>query len=174
MHLPPLSRLPVACTLAWLSLTVIGCEEKAEAPPEETPPAAVTTLDALPEDTNAVQQEMRLLDDAMGEILTLIANDALHGIPERLERVHPARQLTATAIEQGVYAPPARSDDVEGFVDRDDAFHEDLKALLQAAKKDDLEAATDAYQGLVEGCTDCHTTYRFPGGRAKAGSGAGP
>jgi hypothetical protein len=56
-----------------------------------------------------------------------------------------------------------RVDCMEGFAKMDQAFHEDLRGLVKAAKDDDLEEATTRYRDLVQGCTDCHTKYRFEG-----------
>ena len=131
--------------------------------PEESAdqPAPPKTLDDLPEGTNVLQHEMRLLNAAMRNTLTLIANDELEGIPAEIKRVHPARQLTVKAIKKGAYTPPRNGDDMEAFKRADDAFHQDLKGLLEAAKHDNIEAATDHYGKLVDGCTSCHTQFRF-------------
>ena len=122
-----------------------------------------TSLGDLPEGTNAVQNEMQKLDEAMKVILTLIANDELQGIPPQLKKVHPARQLTMKAVEQGKYKPPKNADNMDEFKKLDDEFHKDLQDLLEASKNDDLQAATDAYSELVQGCTNCHTKFRFEG-----------
>lgn len=122
---------------------------------------APTSLDELPEDVNAVQHEMRLLDEAMRTTLTLIANDQLEGIPDQIQTVHPAREITMEALEKGEYELPKNADRMEEFEALDEAFHDDLKALLEASREDDLEGATDAYGDIVQGCTNCHTEYRF-------------
>lgn len=122
---------------------------------------APASLDELPDDVNAVQHEMLLLDEAMRTTLTLIANDQLDDIPPQIHQVHSARQITVEAIEAGEYKPPKNGDRMEDFEALDDAFHDDLKALLKASKEDDLRAATDAYGELVQGCTSCHTEFRY-------------
>ncbi|MGM0558762.1 MAG: cytochrome c [Myxococcota bacterium] len=137
-------------------------ESKSAGPPK--------TLDDLPEGVNAVQNEMQLLNAAMQQILTLIANDNLEGVPAQIKTVHPARQLTMKAVEKGQYEPPVNADNMEEFEELDDQFHDDLKALIAASKKDDLQAATDSYTELVQGCTNCHTQFRFaPGEGPKPG-----
>jgi hypothetical protein len=120
-----------------------------------------TSLDELPEGVNVVQNEMRLLDEAMRTTLTLIANDQLDGIPAQIKKVHPARQLTEEAIEKGLYQTPKNPDKVDEFVALDNEFHDDLKGLLKASKSDDLQMATEKFGDLVQGCTTCHTQYRF-------------
>lgn len=119
------------------------------------------TLEDLPEGTNIVQYEMQLLTKAMQDILLHIANADLAKIPAEISKVHPIYELTHQALEQGIYNPPANSENVAGFASRDDAFHEDLFTLLTAARAKDLPAATTAYAKLIEGCTGCHTEFRF-------------
>ena len=147
-----------------LFIAAIGCQSRSADEEPETPPAPSehpTSLDELPEDLNAVQNEMQLLNTAMQNTLTLIANDALGGIPAQIKKVHPARQLTAKALEQGRYEPPVNADNMERFKELDAQFHRDLKGLLKASKEDDLQGATEQYGKLVNGCTNCHTQFRF-------------
>lgn len=125
-------------------------------------PEVPDSLDELPEGLNVVQFEMQVLTVAMQNILRFIANDDLGAIPGQIQQVHPAYQLTHEAIEGELYVPPANPDQIEEFVAADDAFHDDLRGLLQAAGDDDLEAATDSYADLVQGCTSCHGDFRFP------------
>lgn len=185
MNIP---RTPTLLALAGLLAAGVGCDKQpsADKPEAEARESALQessaqpggdetseeegstdesgppkTLDDLPKGTNVLQHEMRLLNTAMRNTLTLIANDQLEGIPAQIKKVHPARQLTVKAIEKGAYTPPKNGDDMQGFKRADDAFHQDLKGLLEAAKQDDLEAATDHYGKLVDGCTSCHTKFRF-------------
>jgi|SRR5690554_5491181 len=123
----------------------------------ETP----ASFEDLPEGVNAVQHEMRLLNEAMHTTLTLIANNQLGGIPALIHRVHPAKELTHSAIEAGAYLPPKNPEQIEAFVEMDEVFHDDLRELLRAAKADDLQRATAAYGELVQGCTSCHTAFRY-------------
>lgn len=138
-------------------------DKEASAPEDkaEKQGGSPTTLEELPEGVNAVQNEMRLLNTAMQNTLTLIANNQLEGIPAQIKKVHPARQLTAKAIEKGVYKTPVNADQMDKFVELDNKFHDDLKGLLKASKTDDLKMATDKYGDLVQGCTNCHTQFRF-------------
>jgi hypothetical protein len=154
-----LSRVALL-TAGFLSVA-IACDRPGEPRHDGEGGGAPTSLADLPEGTNAVQHEMRLLDEAMRTTLTLLANRELEAIPAQILRVHPARQITEEAIAAGVYQPPKRPDELAEFQALDDAFHDDLKALLAAAERDDLDAATDAYADLVRGCTSCHQAFRF-------------
>ena len=141
-------------------------DESDETPESDGPP---TSLDELPDGVNAVQHEMRLLNTAMQNTLTLIANDNLEAIPGQIKKVHPARQLTMKALEQGKYEPPVNADQMDEFGELDEQFHQDLKGLLKASKEDDLKGATEQYGKLVSGCTNCHTQFRFESRRGPAG-----
>jgi hypothetical protein len=180
--------LVVVCILALGAVS--ACDKQQEAPPEEPAKASApeapavdesagddpagddpagdekvgqspTSLDELPEGVNVVQNEMQLLTTAMQTTLLLIANDQLEGIPAQIKKVHPAKVLTHEAIEKGVYAPPKNSEKIDEFVKMDDAFHDDLRGLLKASKQDDLQMATEKYGDLVQGCTSCHTKFRY-------------
>ena len=136
-------------------------KKSAEKAPAAQPAGSPKTLEDLPEGVNVLQNEMQLLNSAMQTSLTLIANDNLEGIPAQIKKVHPARQLTMKAVKAGKYEPPQNPDKMDEFEKLDDAFHEDLKGLLKASKQDDLQMATDKYKDLVQGCTNCHTKFRF-------------
>lgn len=138
-----------------------GADEGSEESGKSAESGPPESLDELPEGVNAAQYEMQLLDEAMRNTLTLIANDELGKIPGEIKKVHPARQLTEKALNEGKYRPPQNPDKMEAFAEQDAQFHEDLKGLLKAAKKDDLQKATEQYGKLVSGCTDCHTKFRF-------------
>lgn len=172
-------RTTIWIVLVALSAWSLGCEKKADtvAPTDEPGAEPVKhedehaheaegkdgpkTLADLPPGTNAVQNEMRLLNTAMQNTLTLIANNQLDGVQAQILTVHPARELTAKALEQGAYKPPKNPDKLDEFVKTDEEFHDKLVVLLKASKANDLPAATTAYTDLVQGCTSCHQTFRF-------------
>lgn len=125
-------------------------------------PTVPDSLDALPPGVNVVQFEMRLLTEGMQNILRLIADNRLDEIPGQIRQVHPAYELTHQAIDEGLYAPPVNSDQIDEFVAMDDEFHDILRALVAASREGDLQKTTDRYSDLVQGCTSCHGQFRFP------------
>ncbi len=125
-------------------------------------PEVPDSLDDLPPGVNVVQFEMRLLTEGMQNILRLIADDRLDEIPDQIRQVHPAYELTHQALEEGSYAPPVNSEQIEEFIAMDDEFHDILRALVAASREGDLQGATDRYSDLVQGCTSCHGQFRFP------------
>jgi hypothetical protein len=68
-----------------------------------------------------------------------------------IERLSTIRQIQ----------PTVNADQMKLFKKKDKAFHKALKGLLKAAKTDDLEKATKQFGQLMNGCTSCHTTFRF-------------
>src|SRR5581483_2352510 len=109
---------------------------------------------------NAVQNEMRALNDAMRDSVTAIAWDDYAAIPKSLHHVHEARAATEHALESGAYVFRRNADRREEFVRLDEAFHHELEKLEEAASAKDPKA-TPAQLGVVLGqCHGCHETFR--------------
>lgn len=164
----PRPALALLALLALSAPTACGAEDAPASPTPEAVVAPTPTvnpeakrLEDLPPGVNAVVNEMRLLDAAMRDTLTLLANGHLEPIPARIFAVHGARDLTEHAIAAGAYLPPRTDAPIEAFVATDRAFHDDLVRLVRAARANDLEAATRAYADVVVGCTACHQRFRF-------------
>ena len=111
---------------------------------------------------NAVQKEMQALHQLVVTALVAIENDALATIPAAIHQVHEAKGETEKAITTGAWKPPRADATVSDFVKTDEAFHGELVKLLQASKKNDLAATTRQLGAVLEGCTSCHTRFRFP------------
>ncbi len=126
-----------------------------------TPKAAPTTAPSQEPPKNPVQAEMRLLHEATRDWVTAIANNTLDTIPVGIRKVHGARMVTEAALKKGEYKPPKNGDNLEAFIKQDEAFHDELVKLLKASKASDLPAATKQLGVVLEGCTACHTKYRF-------------
>ena len=163
---------PVFAAVAVLLAGLVawpGCQRQpatdAAAPAEAAhPEAAPVTAPFVPAGmpANPVQAEMRLLNEAARDWVTAIAQRELGSIPPGLSRVHAARLVTEAALKRGAYAPPKGGAAVlDAFVRQDEAFHDELVRLLEAAKANDLPSATKQLGVVLEGCTSCHMTYRF-------------
>lgn len=110
---------------------------------------------------NAVQNEMRLLTEAMDVIVRAVANNDLKTIPPAIQKVHQARQLTEKALESGTYKLAKGSDRLEAFIKEDEAFHDELVVLMKAVKGNNLQQASRQVGVLMNSCTNCHTKFRF-------------
>lgn len=156
----------VGITIA-VALFGLGCDHHHEHAEEQhahedhaaaaSPPASPTEL---PEGVNAVQNEMRLLHEAMQGSVTAIANDDLGAIPEALHRVHQARGMTEAALENGSYRPPRNADRLDAFVALDEAFHSELERLVGAASANDSAATATQLGAVMSQCNGCHSQFR--------------
>ncbi len=149
-------RSPVL--LAVLAVAVAGCKGE----PAATKPAEALTAspDHVPPGTNAVQNEMRLLHEAMRDSVTAIADGHPSTIAESLQRVHGARELTEKAVEEGHYTLPKNAGKLEEFKAKDEAFHAELEKLAAASKANDAKAASEELGVVLSKCADCHTQFR--------------
>ena len=111
---------------------------------------------------NAVQNEMRLLNEAMRDTVTAIGTGDLKTIPHRLHEVHGARELTEKAIASGAYKLPRNGDQLATFKALDESFHAELEKLFKAASANDAAATSAAFGSVMGQCDSCHTQFRAP------------
>ncbi|MBK7583076.1 MAG: cytochrome c [Myxococcales bacterium] len=116
---------------------------------------------AVPAGLNPVQNEMRLLLDAMRDTVTGIANGKVTTVPESLHKVHAAKEATAAALKAGSYKPPKNPDQIARFVELDEAFHGDLEKLVEAASKNDVPGTGRALGQALSSCQGCHEQFRL-------------
>lgn len=160
--------LLVVGPVSWVGCRQAGDHESSSAHASHPPAAPAVEQQAEPpagmtsEASNPVQAEMRLLTEATRDWVTAIAQRDLGSIPVGITRVHAARLVTEAALSSGAYVPPkGGAAAVEAFIRQDEAFHDELVTLLQAAKANDLPAATRQLGVVLEGCTTCHLQFRF-------------
>ncbi len=156
-----LARVAVAAAL------VAGCKQD-NPTPTPTPTAAPATTsppaspDHLPPGVNAVQNEMRLLHEAMRDTVSAIALGSLATIAERLHDVDRARELTERAVESGTYRLSRNADQLEGFKALDETFHAELEKLAASASANDSVATSTALGTVMGRCEGCHAQFRAP------------
>jgi cytochrome c556 len=128
---------------------------------ERAAPAAVTASpERVPPGVTAVQNEMRLLLEAMRNTVTAIAMGTMETIPGSLESVHHARELTEKAVETGGYKLPKNGDKLAEFKELDEVFHSELEKLVAAAQSKNAQATATQLGVLLSKCDGCHTQYR--------------
>ncbi len=157
-------RLAPLSIVAAIALPACKSEPKsgaAPAPAVEHAHAASAAPAELPPGTNPVQLEMRVLHEATRDWVTAVANNTLEAIPASIEKIHHARGVTEQALEKGEYKPPKNPDALEDFKRQDEAFHGELAKLRQASQAKDLPGTTRQLGAVLDGCTSCHTKYRF-------------
>jgi len=157
----PVTFRTVVLVASLTAAAIAGCKDE---PAATTTPAAASaptaSPDHLPKGVNAVQNEMRLLHEAMRDAVTAIANGNLPSIAESLHRVHRARELTEKAVEEKEYTLPKNPDKLEDFKAKDEAFHGELEKLVAASTSNDAKATSEQLGVVLSKCTDCHAQFR--------------
>ena len=122
--------------------------------------SATASPDVVPAGITAVQNEMRLLHEAMRSCVTALAYGTLDAIPEGLHTVHRARELTENALESGSYKLPKNPEKLATFKNLDEQFHVELEKLAAVATSKD-GAATGRQVGVVlSQCSGCHAQFK--------------
>lgn len=112
--------------------------------------------------SNAVQAEMRLLDQALRDAVGAIGAGDVRSVEHGLHRVHGAMEATEKAVEGGSYKPPRGADKLPRFKELDRAFHAELEKLAEASRANDV-GRTATQLGVVLGrCQGCHDEVRGP------------
>lgn len=145
--------------VALLFVVVAGCKPESPPSPAATPVPAASP-DRLPPGVNAVQNEMRLLHEAMRDTVSALALGTLSTIPERLHMVHRARDLTEHALATGAYTLPRNGGQREAFEALDASFHAELERLGAAASANDPVATATALGVVMGRCEACHAQFR--------------
>ncbi len=150
--------------VSW-SAPVEGTGQHEHGSPEAGAGMHGDAADALPADLRALlNEEMRLIDGAMGELGSAIAVGDWEDVATIATSIEESFILKQSLTpEQGEILHstlPSR------FVEMDMAFHGRAAALSRAAAAGDAEIAAHHFSRLVEGCINCHAEYapgRFPG-----------
>jgi hypothetical protein len=152
------SRLIVLLLISMSPAAADACKKDN---PERAAPAAVTASpEHVPPGVTAVENEMRLLLEAMRNTVTAISMGTLETIPGRLESVHHAGELTEKAVESGEYKLPKNGDKLAEFKELDEVFHSELEKLVAAAQSKNAQATATQLGVRLSKCDGCHTLYR--------------
>ena len=150
--------LVAAVTVGGIS----GCKgDSAPARPTTSPPSALSASpDRVPPGVTAVQNEMRLLHEAMRDAVTAIGTDHLALIGDGLRRVARARELTEAAIDAREYILPKNPAKLDAFKEKDAAFHGELEKLMTASESNDPNVTSLQLGVVLSKCSDCHAQFR--------------
>lgn len=155
-------RTHVLLIIALATTISSACRRETEPSSATSSPTASATAspDRVPAGITVVQNEMRLLHEAMRNCVTALAYGTLESIPETLHTVHRARELTEKALENGEYKLPKNPEKLATFKDMDEQFHSELEKLAAVATSKD-GAATGRQVGVVlSKCSDCHAQFK--------------
>lgn len=158
--------MTVACCLAVMS----GCnrapqsEQPASSEPAPdaaaAPPASAPAADSATR--NPVQTEMALLHVATLTSVNAVVNNSLALVAPSFESVHAARQNTIAFLATGTYRLPRNPERAAEFEQRDEAFHQQLEGLVEAARANDPAGTARQLGVVLEACTACHAVFRSP------------
>jgi cytochrome c556 len=137
--------------LMW-ALVASGCDRHDHAHWKADPIAAAGD--------NPVQREMQLLTAALERAVRGIGMGDVRGVEHDLHQLHGAMESTEEAVRSGAYRLPKNASAVDRFLALDEAFHEELVALVGASRANDVPAAAEAVGTLVQRCDGCHREFR--------------
>jgi hypothetical protein len=140
----------------------VECRKETEPSSATSSPSASASAspDRVPAGITAVQNEMRLLHEAMRSCVTAVAYGTLDSIPESLHTVHRARELTEQALDSGEYKLPKNADKLATFKELDEQFHGELEKLGTIAKSKDGAATGRQLGAVLSTCSGCHAQFR--------------
>lgn len=154
-------------------LLAAGCAREAPAqaevpaqPPVESiesiqTPASAQVHTREPE-RNVVQTEMQLLTTVLENAVRAVGEGDVSHVAHALHQLHDAKQATEAAVKDGSYALPRNSDQLSAFLAMDEAFHEQLEAMVGASRANDVPAMGRAIGDTLNACHSCHALFRDP------------
>ncbi len=104
-------------------------------------------------------EEMVILDNAICEVVSAIAEGEGARVTKALGTMNEAMEKTHQAIKTGTISLPKNGDRLDEFQRRDEAFHAQIAALDRAGQRNDIDAMLMITKQLIEGCVSCHRTF---------------
>ncbi len=108
---------------------------------------------------NPLVSEMTTLDSVMRETVSAIAEADGARAAKAVDAIRGPMERTQKAIRAGDLPLPKRGR-LNDFQRSYDAFHAQLETLARAGKQNNVEAMLIVTKQLLEGCVNCHRTYR--------------
>jgi len=109
---------------------------------------------------NPLIEEMVKLDAVFREVVSGVALGDGARVHQALEAMHGAMEKTHEGVHHGTVKIPKNSGRVKEFVELDRKFHAKLDTLAAAAHKNDQQAMLKLTKELLDGCVQCHRTFR--------------
>lgn len=109
---------------------------------------------------NPLVEEMTTLDKAFRDIVSAVALSDTEKVHAALQSMHGAMEKTHEGMHAGTLTLPKNASRSKEFIERDKKFHEKLDALDRAARRDNQREMLRITKQLLDGCVQCHQTYR--------------
>lgn len=145
------------CLVVVLSLMVLPALVSGQ----ERPGQNTTTAPAVHGD-NPLREEMVTLDAVFREVVSGVSLGDGARVHQALEAMHGTMEKTHEGVHRGTVKVPKNAARVKEFVDLDKQFHARLETLATAAHKNDQPAMLKLTKELLDGCVQCHRTFRNP------------
>ncbi len=107
-------------------------------------------------------EEMAKLDAAFREVVSGVSLGDGARVHQALETMHGTMEKTHAGIHHGTVKVPKNPARVKEFVELDKKFHAGLETLATAAHMNDQQAMLKLTKELLDGCVQCHRTFRNP------------
>jgi cytochrome c556 len=123
-------------------------------------PVQYTATASAGHSDNPLVEEMEKLDVVFREVVSGVSLGDGARVHQALESMHGTMEKTHEGVHYGTVKVPKNAARVKEFVDWDKKFHAKLEALSLAAHKNDQQVMLKLTKELLDGCVQCHRTFR--------------
>jgi cytochrome c556 len=109
---------------------------------------------------NPLVKEMATLDAVFREVVSGVSLGDGARVHQALEAMHGTMEKTHEGVHHGTVTIPKNAAREKEFMGLDKKFHAGLETLSRAAHKNDQQAMLKLTKELLDGCVQCHRTFR--------------
>jgi cytochrome c556 len=109
---------------------------------------------------NPLIEEMIILDNVFREVVSAVSLGDGERVHKALHHMHGTMEKTHEGVHAGTVKIPKNAQRIDEFVKMDKEFHGNLEALAHAAHKNDQKEMLSLTKKLLDGCVNCHQTFR--------------
>ncbi|MBZ0157767.1 MAG: hypothetical protein K8I29_16345 [Alphaproteobacteria bacterium] len=109
---------------------------------------------------NPLMEEMLLLDTAFREVVSAVALGDGERVHKALHSMHGTMEKTHKGVHAGSVVIPKNAHRINEFVAMDKEFHQTLEKLAEGAHRNDRKEMLSLTKRLLDGCVQCHQTFR--------------
>lgn len=121
-------------------------------------PSSSTAPTGAPAD--AIKDEMKALQAAYDQLGRAAVLGDPAGVADAFHAVHVQKEATEAALASGAARPPRNAERLDAFRARDEAFHDQIEAVVGAAQAGDVLSLRRLHGELRDGCVSCHEEFR--------------
>ncbi|QWR76263.1 hypothetical protein [Candidatus Magnetomonas plexicatena] len=110
--------------------------------------------------SNSLIEEMLILQKAFQEIVVAVVLKDNKGVINAIEPMKGTMEKTHESAHTGKISLPKNSGKLDKFIKMDKEFHHNLHLLEESAQKNDYKNMHTLTKKLLDGCINCHSTFR--------------